>query len=351
MSGTELKVDNSDYIELSRLIKSRGLLNKQPAYYTWKILSTLGMLAASLTILALVDTLWLQLLNAAFLAFVFSQIGFIAHDAGHQQIVTSTRKSDFLLLCISFLIALNRSWWLDNHNYRHHSNPNESDIDPDANVPFLALTTEQAISKRGVLRFLVKNQSYLFYPMLSIRGIGLRLVGIQYLLQGKAKHPLSESLVLVAHAVVYAGLLFFLLSPLLAVLFIAVHQLILGLYLGSVDAPNHKGMPILDKDHRMNYLRQQVVTARNIKSNPFTDFYYGGLNHQIEHHLFPNMARNKLGEAQKIVRAFCREHSVPYHEAGVVQSYLEILQSLHRVSAPLRQGKSKSIPAQNVSGT
>ena len=66
----------NEYAELKRIIKQQGLLDKQPAYYTYKILLTLGMLALSLTFLLVIDNLWLQLLNAAFLAFVFTQIGF-----------------------------------------------------------------------------------------------------------------------------------------------------------------------------------------------------------------------------------------------------------------------------------
>ena len=84
-----------------------------------------------------------------------------------------------------------------------------------------------------------------------------------------------------------------------------VHQLLFGLHMGMVFAPNHKGMPILEKDNDLDYLTQQVLTARNIKPNPLVDFMYGGLNYQVEHHLFPNMSRNRLGEAQKIVRPFC----------------------------------------------
>ncbi|MCH7800907.1 MAG: fatty acid desaturase, partial [Chloroflexi bacterium] len=87
----------------------------------------------------------------------------------------------------------------------------------------------------------------------------------------------------------------------------------------------------------MDFLRRQVLTARNVKGHPITDLWYGGLNYQIEHHLFPNMPRNNLKEAQKIIRVFCEEHSISYHETGVVQSVKEILQYLHQESAPLRE--------------
>ena len=79
--------------------------------------------------------------------------------------------------------------------------------------------------------------------------------------------------------------------PVQALVFIAVHQGLLGLYLGSVFAPNHKGMPILSKDDDSDFLRRQVLTARNVRGGRLTDLLLGGLNYQIEHHLFPSMPR------------------------------------------------------------
>jgi fatty acid desaturase len=132
------------------------------------------------------------------------------------------------------------------------------------------------------------------------------------------------------------------LEPLQALLFIAVHRGLFGTYLVSIFAPNHKAMPLLDRDTKVDFLRRQVLTSRNVVAHPITDFWYGGLNYQIEHHLFPRLPRNKLPEAQRIIRGFCREHSIAYHETSVLQSYREILQHLHRVGAPLREaGKTR----------
>ena len=116
--------------------------------------------------------------------------------------------------------------------------------------------------------------------------------------------------------------------------------MLFGLYMGTVFAPNHKGMPMMDEDVSLDYLRRQVVTARNINPNPVTDFCYGGLNYQIEHHLFPNMPRNRLGEARKIVRAYCLDRGIPYYETSAFSAPIEILGFLHRTSAPLRSSNN-----------
>jgi len=142
---------------------------------------------------------------------------------------------------------------------------------------------------------------------------------------------------MIMSVLLYFGLLLTRLSIWQAVVFFFIQQMLFGLYMGSIFASNHKGMLILDKESQMDFLRRQVLTARNIKASLFIDFWYGGLNYQIEHHLFPSMARNKLKEAQQIVKSFCRTHSVLYCETTVPQSFREVHQFLHGIGISLRK--------------
>ena len=334
---------SDEYLELTRLIRQKGLLNKQPLYYWGKIASTLGALALSITLMAVIDSLWLHLLNAAFLAVVFSQLGFLGHDSGHRQVFASARWNDMLGLAVSFLLGMERSWWVEKHN-RHHSNPNQPGLDPDIDIPILAFSKEDAMGKRGLYRFVVKYQPFFFFVMLSLEGgIGLRLAGVQYLLHNKVKYPVIEPLLMAGHFAAYLGLVFLLMPVWHGVAFIIVHQVLFGLYMGSVFAPNHKGMPLLDRDDQTSYLRRQALTSRNINPGRIVDFVYGGLNYQIEHHLYPNMPRNRLGEARTIIREFCLSRGVPYHETGVLRSQLEILGFLSEMSAPLRRRSAMGV--------
>jgi fatty acid desaturase len=93
---------------------------------------------------------------------------------------------------------------------------------------------------------------------------------------------------------------------------------------------------VLERDTDMDFLRLQVVTARNVRASRYTDFLYGGLNYQIEHHLFPTMPQNQLREARTIVMEFCRAQHIPYYETGFLRSQVEVLRHLHAVGAPLR---------------
>jgi fatty acid desaturase len=126
------------------------------------------------------------------------------------------------------------------------------------------------------------------------------------------------------------------LSPLQAVAFVVIQQGLFGLYLGCSFAPNHKGMPTLTDADELDFLRRQVLTSRNVAGGRLVDFVLGGLNYQIEHHLFPNMPRPNLRRAQPLVRAFCHQHGLPYTEASLVGSSAEAVRHLHAVGAPLR---------------
>ena len=135
-------------------------------------------------------------------------------------------------------------------------------------------------------------------------------------------------------------LLILLVGPWRALLVIVVQKCVGGFYLASVFAPNHKGMPQIAKGEELDFLRSQVLTSRNVRSNPITDLLYGSLNYQIEHHLFPTMPRCNIRRAHKIVRAYCGEIGVQYYETSIYRSYHEILSFLHEVGAPLRTARA-----------
>lgn len=339
----------NEYAELKRRVKERGLLDKQPLFYALKIASTLALFSAGLVFFFVVDNPPLQMVNAVFLAIVFQQLSEIGHDLGHQQISRTRWKNVFFgLLLGDLILGMSRDWWIGKHN-RHHSNPNQLDADPDIDISIIAFTPEQALSKRGLACFIVKYQAFLLLPLMTLQSVALHTNSVTYVWRKESKHNSAEALLLALHFILYLGLVLARLSPGWAVLFIVIHQALYGFFLASIFAPNHKGMPILDKNTRDSFLRRQILTARNILPSPFIDFWYGGLNYQIEHHLFPDMPRNNLGKARPVVKAFCQERGIPYSETGVFESWREILQYMHEIGAPLRAAKPPAFLSGSVS--
>lgn len=340
---SRMSTNQEEYAELTAQVRATGLLESQPVFYILNVLGILLGLGSSLTILILAaDTLWIQLLNALFLAVVFTQVGLFGHDTTHGQVSHTPWIYKSLLLSIVSLIGLDPSWWIDKHVRKHHAKPNSPD-DEDMNVITLAFSKKQALEKKGRLRLLVAYQAFYFIPQLCLSALGFRGGSITYLLRKGTRilYPLAERFLLVSHFAVYLGLIFWLLNPWHAALFIVTHHLLFGFYMGSVFAPNHKGMLIVEEGSELqdDFLRYQILTARNVTSNWFTDFWYGMLNYQIEHHLFPNMPRRNLPKAAVIVKQYCLDHGIRYHKTSIRQSVKEILGSFHEASAPLREKK------------
>jgi fatty acid desaturase len=324
----------SEYAQLSRRVKEAGLLELRRGYYFWKIMFTVAALAAGWAAFIVVGDSWWQLAVAAFLAVVFTQIGFLGHDAGHRQIF-GTRRASYVagVLLGNLGIGLSYGWWVGKHN-RHHAHPNQENADPDIAVGVLVFTAAQARGSRGLARLLVRGQAYLFFPLLLLEAVSLHVASVQALARRAGRGRSWERALLAIHVAGYLAAVFLVLSPVKAVVFIIVQQGLFGLYLGCSFAPNHKGMPILDAADRSDFLRRQVLTSRNVRGGLLTDFALGGLNYQIEHHLFPSMPRPNLRRSQALIEAFCQQHDLPYCQASLAGSWAQALRHLNTVGRP-----------------
>jgi fatty acid desaturase len=329
------KSGGTDYARLSRAVRAAGLLDRRIGHYAWRIAVTVALLVAGWAAVIVVGNSWWQLALAAFLAIMFTQVGFLGHDAGHRQIWVSRRRSYLLGILLGNLgIGLSFGWWVTKHN-RHHANPNTEGADPDIMLRALAMTADQAGSSRGLLRAIYRRQAALFFPMLLLEAFSVHAASIRALASRAQRQRLAEAALLAAHFAAYLTVVFLVMSPVKAVLFIAIQQGLFGVYLGASFAPNHKGMPILGPQDTQDFLRRQVLTSRNIRGNWFTDLALGGLNYQIEHHLFPSMPRPSLRRSQPLIRDFCQRHGVTYCEASLIGSYAQALRYLRAVGAEI----------------
>ncbi|MEU5695052.1 acyl-CoA desaturase [Actinosynnema sp. NPDC020468] len=327
----------SDFARLTREVRAAGLLGRRRGYYLARMtVNALLLVAVALAFAALGDSWW-QVVTAVALAVVSTQLAFIGHDAGHRQIFRSHRHNDLVGHLHGGLTGISYQWWVAKHN-RHHANPNHEDDDPDIEIHALAFSRAQAGDKRGVYRWITKYQAFLFFPLLLAEAVVLRLSGLHALRHGELRHPRLEAALQVLPALGYLAAVFLVLSPVKAVVFIAVHQGLMGVYLGCSFAPNHKGMPIVARGRRLDHLRKQVLTSRNVTGGWWVDALLGGLNHQVEHHLFPHMPRPNLRRCQPIVEDFCARNDIPYSKTGLRSSYARVLRHLHDAGAPLRRG-------------
>ena len=330
---------NEPYARLKRAISAEGLLVAQPAYYRAKTAVGLGLYTGALLLAFLAPNAAAMAAAAVFAGFAFTQVALLSHDAGHRQAYRGRLANRWARLVFGpLLLGVSASWWQERHN-QHHATPNDLDRDPDLNIPIVVFAEEQIASQPRGLRWLTACQGVVFPLMWPLQSVSMHGNGARYLLSGRGGYEKLEMGFFALHFALFGAFAYILAGAAgvpLTLLFVAIQQGTFGLFNASVFASNHKGMELVHAGEERGFLLDQVLTSRNVHGRWYTDFWYGGLNYQIEHHLFPTMPRNNLGRAQATVRAFCEAEGIPYHATGIVRAYREMFVHLQRASASLR---------------
>ncbi|SDT71879.1 acyl-CoA desaturase [Jiangella sp. DSM 45060] len=321
----------STYTELAQQVRAAGLLRRRYGYYWSRIIITVAVLAGIWVGFAFLGDTWFQLLLAAGLGVVFTQLTFLGHDSAHRQIFRSHHWNDWTSRVLAgVFVGLSHGWWMGKHS-RHHANPNKEGSDPDIGPSAFAFTPAIAANRRGLAARLTRWQGY-FFPLALFMGLALHIASFQRLLhQRQLKHRWWEVAFIAGRFGGYVTVLLLVLPPGKAAAFFGVQMALFGLLLGGAFAPNHLGMPIVPPDLKIDFLRRQVLMSRNISGGRLTTFAMGGLNYQIEHHLFPSMPRPNLRRARALVRDHCAKHDVRYTETSFVGAYRVIVRYLNTV--------------------
>ncbi|GAA1992832.1 acyl-CoA desaturase [Microbacterium pumilum] len=324
---------NKDFTELAKAVGASGYMRRRYGYYWTRLIAAPVAIAVALVVFVLVGDTWWQLFTAAALAIIFTQVAMLGHDAAHRQIFRSGRWNDWTTLVIgNLLVGMSYGWWQHKHT-RHHANPNKIGSDPDIDLPVISVTPAQASRRsRGALGWVMAHQGVFFFPILLLEGLSLHASSVRRVF---SPEPLRRRPAEIAFILIRLGgfltLVFLILSPGIAFVFLAVQLGLFGFYMGMSFAPNHKGMPLVPKDMKLDFLRRQVMMSRNIAGSRVLDTAMGGLNYQIEHHLFPSMPRPHLRAASPMIAEYCRAHGVPYMETGLFESYGIVVRYINRV--------------------
>ncbi|MEY4558590.1 MAG: hypothetical protein RL024_748 [Actinomycetota bacterium] len=340
MSAT-LTGNTTNFAQVLNLVREAGYLKKKPSFYIIRLVvisviaSALWTGAGFLAWAATLNGWWMVLAFAlvALLGVMSAQYGFIAHEAAHRQIFRNNKLNDWTGLILANLFAgLSYGFWLKKHN-KHHQRPNQIGEDPDIAIRVLSFTTESKMSKKGIERWFSDRQGYLFPLLLLFTGFDLlldSLAGLGRKDRSLGIRILEFSLMLIRQFAPYV-VLAIMFGPFWAMAMWFVMMMSFGFFMGAAFAPNHKGMPLIAKDSNLDFFSRQVLTSRNIKGSWLKDNLMGGLNYQVEHHLFPSMARPYLRKAHEIVSEYCRQNDVTMVEMNLLSSYKMIMQHLNKV--------------------
>jgi len=343
----------SRFTDLLREVREAGLLDRRRGYYVAQIGAHVTAFAAIWVGFFLLGDSWWQLLLAAALGVIVTQFGFLGHDAAHRQMFASAQANAWTARILAGGFAgLSFAWWRAKHN-AHHKGPNLEGYDPDIGPGAIAFTPGIAADRTtGFAGWFVKRQGWLFFPLLTLEGANLHRESIRAAMDKTSTQPWrrTELALVVGRLLVYVVVLAVFLPPGLAVAFLVVQMAVFGFCLGASFAPAHKGMPIVPVGMKLDFLRRQVMVSRNVRGNPVVDWAMGGLNYQIEHHLFPSMPRCNLRRARPLVRAHCQREGIAYMEVGLFRSYAIVVDYLNNVGIRARDPFDCPLSAQLRSG-
>ena len=371
------------YRDLRAKLVMMGMFKSSKLYYAYKCSFNMAMWATAVAMVYCSDSFAMHVGSALLLGLFWQQCGWLAHDFLHHQVFKQRKYGDLVGVFWGDLMqGYSMQWWKNKHN-GHHAVPNlhnssavSQDGDPDIDtMPLLAWSLKQAQSFRELradgkdspfVKFMIRWQAFTYFPILLLArlswlnesfktayGLGASSENAKLEMQRKGlQYPLLERAGIAMHwawvVALSSGFGRFSVAYSLAYFFTATCSC--GLFLALVFGLGHNGMATYDATTRPDFWKLQVTTTRNITGGHgfpqfFVDWLCGGLQYQVDHHLFPMMPRHNLAKCHKLVESFCKEWGVKYHEADLVEGTVEVLQHLQKVSDDFIVDMVKEFPA------
>jgi len=381
---TQKQIDfEKGYRDLRSKLIMMGMFKSSKAFYLYKCTFNMCMWATAVAMVAFSDSIAAHIGSALLLGLFWQQCGWLAHDFLHHQVFKRRTYGDLAGIFWGDLMqGYSMQWWKNKHN-GHHAVPNlhnssavAQDGDPDIDtMPLLAWSLKQAQSFRELnangkdsafVKVMIKWQAFTYFPILLLArlswlnesfktafGLGGSSENAKLELERRGlQYPLLERTGIVLHYawVVALSTGFGRFSIGYSIAYFLLCTCSCGLFLALVFGLGHNGMATYDADARPDFWKLQVTTTRNITGGHgipqfFVDWLCGGLQYQVDHHLFPMMPRHNLAKTHTLVKSFCKEFGVKYHEADLVDGTVEVLQHLQNVSDEFLVDMIKEFPA------
>jgi fatty acid desaturase len=321
--------------ELHRDLEQRGLLAPS-RFWTGKLLFWIPVFLISYVAMMVLPWGPARLLLAPLTSIALLTMGFAGHDAGHNALSRTRWVNDLWgQVAMTLLCGMSFGSWRARHN-QHHAKCQDVDGDPDMHFGVLFSVYPNSDNWRTPLgRFFLRIQKWAFWPLSSLYWITLGYDGIRDIFQRPQDTKIDRFLIPL-HWLLLLVVPGFVFGWSMAIPAFLSMSCLSSLMTASVFIPNHIGMRRLSGGQKLSYLEQQVTTSRNIDNPRVLDFYYGGLNSQIEHHLFPRVPHHRYRAMRPVVRAFCKKHGLEYQQTSLYRALASVGNHLGRMTAAYR---------------
>jgi len=295
------------------------------------------------------DGFWIHMFSGGLLGFLWMQVAYLGHDSGHYQIMTTRGFNKFAqILSGNCLTGISIAWWKWTHN-AHHISCNSLDYDPDLqHLPMLAVSSKlfhsltsqfygRELTFDSASRFFVSYQHITYYPVMCVARVNLYLQTL-LLLFSKRKVPDRAFNIL-------GIFVFWSWFPLLVsclpnwnerVLFVLTSFCVCSVQhiqftLNHFAANVYVGAPKGD-----DWFEKQTSGTIDIDCSSWMDWFFGGLQFQLEHHLFPRLPRCHLRNISPVVRELCKKHNLPYRSLSFFEANVWTLRTLRAAALEAR---------------
>lgn len=320
---------SKDYRKLVAEFTKMGLFEKKGhgVFFTLSLVTLL--FAVSVFGIFYSDSTWVHLGCGGLMGFMWIQSGWIGHDSGHYQVMTNRRYNRIVQTLSGNCVAgISIAWWKWNHN-AHHIACNSLEFDPDLqHMPFFAVSSklfnsltsyfyDRKMNFDSATRFLISYQHWTFYPVMCFARINLYAQSISLLLSNrKVPNRGLEILGLVVFWIWYPFLVSCLPNWGERVMFVLASFSVTGIQhvqfcLNHFSSSVYLGLPSGD-----DWFEKQTEGTLNISCSSWMDWFHGGLQFQIEHHLFPRLPRCQLRNVSPFIKELCKKHNLPYNCAS-----------------------------------
>lgn len=306
--------------ELKAQVREAGLLKRVPIRGSIEMIAVIVSFAVVYSTL----TMWNPILLGLFMTLLFTRAVFVSHDILHTQYFKSKKLSFRLSYPFSAIILSNSSsWWDFKHNVNHHHFCNTIDKDED----IMALDGAFTPNNRGNSPFIKKYKRLIFWGAMFFMYPAFIYQSYSFALKHK---NYGEFFMMLLHWPIIWGPIFYFLPFADAITTFITLNIVLSVWLAYGFITNHLGCEVftVEEVEDMSWLELQMRTSRSLSGGAFVHWFYGGLNTQIEHHLFPKAPRFNLLKVQKMTRDFAKKHNMVYFETTPIEAYVQINKAL-----------------------
>ena len=313
-------------------LTAAGVYRHHEAASWTKLAILLGVLGLAITATVLGPPV-LLLVTIPVAAVVAAAAAMLGHEGSHRSFSASPWRNALLNhITFPLLAGLSASYWKHKHDGQHHGHPNVEDADPDLDLWPMVSSQEAYERSRGFLRWFRRHaQGVAFWPLTLFLALMMRIASIRHLValarrRGVDRAWLADAGCLAIHYSLWLVVPSLVWGVLPAFGFYTAMWAIVGVLLALVFAPAHMGLPVVVAPN--HDWQHQLETTRNLRLPPGLGVLFIGLDHQIEHHLFPKIPHQELPRASAIVAAWCARHGLPHVTIGYRGAVADVTRSV-----------------------